>query len=567
MSDSLHEPWLHGIALNPAAPSDVLIRLLDRPAGDEAGRLMCEGRDLPDAVIDAALRHPARGIRRALAGNRHVDPARLAPLATDPSGIVRAALAGGPRPRPRWVRPLPDDILVTFLTAQDGGEDGMLTEHEITQELSASRQTPLSFYRAMAGHEHPELRVRATWRWQSLTPAQREALLHDPDPAVREAAQGSIWELDPEAVEAKLPSFGSHGKRFVLGTCALSPGLVEQCFADDTVHPLTWNRHTPAYAVARLARHPEAKVREMVAARPDLGPDLVTELREDPDEDVRMRARLHPFPRTWAEYWAIRRVIGHGPDCTCPITEADTEPDTEPSPAWFAACAASEEPVLRRVAASWPGLPEELVETLAQDDDEEVRIRLACHHPLAPPNLLLDVFASRPVHRPHLLTLPAFPRTGRTHLIGHPDPEVRALAACDPTLPEPPVEDPDESVCRAAASNPSLTAEVLESLLADPRTAEGAASNPSLPVPRMHALLDRCLNDATTPPTSAGCRMPRDDSHVATTGRARAPPRSPDGATWPRRGPPAGRVGGVRRDRRSPRAVLSRQPRLGSSTT
>lgn len=503
MSDFLREPWLRGVAFNPAAPSDVLIRLMDRAAG-EVGPLMCEGRDLPDAVVDVALVHPAGKIRGALALNRHVDPARLAPLATDPSGIVRYRLASGPRPQPRRVRPLPDGILVTLLTAKDGGEDGMLTENEIIQELSSSRQIPLSFHRAMAGHEHSELRVRAAWRWQSLTPAQREALLDDPDPAVREAAQGSRWELDPEAVEAKLPSVGSHGKPFVLGTCALSPALVEECFAEDKAYPLAWNRHTPAYAVARLARHPEAKVREMVAARPDLGPDLATELREDPDEDVRMRAHLHPFPRTWPEYWAIHAVIGHGPDCTCPITElAD-----EPSPDWFAACAASEEPVLRQVAASWPGLPGELVEALARDEDEEVRIQLACRHPLAPPHLLLDVFVTRPAHRPHLLTLSAFPRTGLTHLIGHPDPEVRALAAVDPGLSEPPLEGPDESVCRAAAANPSLAPESLEALLADPRTAEGAAANPSLPVTRMHALLDHCLNSAAAPATTAGHRGP-----------------------------------------------------------
>ncbi|MEU9378448.1 hypothetical protein AB0D94_32465 [Streptomyces sp. NPDC048255] len=185
----------------------------------------------------------------------------------------------------------------------------------------------------------------------------------------------------------------------------------------------------------------------------------------------------------------LSRVIGHGPDCTCPITE----PATDPSRDWFAVCAASGEPVLRRVAASWTGLPAELAGTLAQDNDEEVRIRLACHHPPAPPHLLLDVFVTRPAHRPHLLTLPAFPRTGRTHLIGHPDPEVRALAAADPTLPDPPVEDADESVCRAAA-NPRLTPEALETLLADPRTAECAAANPPLPVPRMHARLDRSLN-------------------------------------------------------------------------
>ncbi|MEW1908408.1 hypothetical protein AB0442_08105 [Kitasatospora sp. NPDC085895] len=506
MSDSLHEPWLRGIAFNPTAPSEVLVRLLDRAAGG-IGPLMCEGRDLPDAVVDAALGHPDGVVRRALARNRHVDPARLAPLATDPSTIVRGWLAGGPRHRPRWVRPLPDDVLVTLLTTQDGDGDGMLSKNDIIGELGSSRQIPPSFERSMAGREHPELRIRATWRWQSLTPAEREALLDDPDPAVREAAQDHSWELDPERVEARLPSTGSLSKASVFGTCALSPALVEQCFADGTVRPLTWNPHTPADAVTRLARHPEARIRALVAARPDLGPDLVTDLREDPDENVRRRARLHPVPRTWAEYWAIERVIGqiigHGPDCTCPITE----PAPEPSPDWYAACAASEEPELRRVAASWPLLPAELAEALAQDDDEEVRIRLACHHPLAPPHLLLDVFVTRPAHREHLLTLPAFPRTGRTHLIGHPDPEVRALAAADPALPAPPVDDPDEAVRRAAAANPGLTPQALEPLLADPRTAEGAAANPSLPVPRMHALLDRCLyGGGAAPPTAAGDR-------------------------------------------------------------
>ncbi|MFF0290926.1 hypothetical protein [Streptomyces sp. NPDC005262] len=502
MSDSLRELWLRGIAFNPTAPSDVLVRLLDRAVG-EAGLLMCEGRNLPDAVIDAALHHPDYVIRRALARNRYVDPARLAPLATDPSGVVRGWLAAGPRHYPRWVRPLPDDILVTLLTARDGGEDGKVTEHEIIGELESSRQIPLSFFRRMAGHEHPELRIRATWRWQSLTPAQRAALLNDPDPAVREAAQDRNWVLDPERVEARLPSFGSRNG-FVFGTCALSAALVEQCFADGTVHLLAQNRHTPAYAVARLARHPEAKVRALVATRPDLGPDLVAELRGDPGDDVRMRARLHPFSRAWTEYEVIHRIIDHSPDCVCPITEPFTEsnsgPAFGPSPDWFAACAVSEEPVLRRVAASWPGLSADLVATLAQDDDEEVRIRLACHHPLAPPHLLLDVFVTRPAHRPHLLALPAFPRTGRSHLIGHPDPEVRALAAADPALPDPPVEDSDTSVRRAAAANPSLSREALEALLANPRTAEGAAANPALPVPRMHALLDRCLNGTATLP-------------------------------------------------------------------
>ncbi|MFF2503123.1 hypothetical protein ACFVTY_07070 [Streptomyces sp. NPDC058067] len=504
MFDSLREPWLRGIAFNQAAPSDVLIRLLDRAAG-EAGLLLCEGRDLPDAVIDAALHHPDGVIRRTLARNPYVDPARLAPLATDPSGIVRGWLAAGPRHCPRRVRPLPDDILLTLLTARDGGEDGKVTANEIIGELDSSRQIPLPFFRSLAGHEHPELRIIATWRWESLTPEQRARLLDDPDPAVREAAQKRNWGADPERVEAMLPSFGSRNG-WVFATCALSPALVEQCFADGTVNLLARNRHTPAYAVARLARHPEAQVRALVATRPDLGPDLVAELREDPDDDVRMRARLHPFLRTWAEYRAIEWGIGHDPDCTCPIgepfTQSSTDPAVGPSPDWFDTCAVSEQPGLRRVAASWPGLSAELVVALARDDDEEVRIRLACHHPLAPPHLLLDVFVTRPVHRPHLLTLPALPRTGWAHLIDHPDPEVRAMAAADPTVPDPPLEDPHVSVRQAAAANPNLTPETLEALLADPATAEGAAANPALPIPRMHALLDHCLNGTPTPPAA-----------------------------------------------------------------
>ncbi len=495
--DSLRELWLRGIAFNAAAPADVLIRLLDEAAG-EAGLLMCEGRDLPDAVTDVALRHTAERIRRALARNLQVDPARLAPLASDPSGLVRAHLAGGTRLQPRWVRPLPDDILVTFLTAQEGGEDGRLTEQEIAGELWSSRQVPPSFPRDMAGHDHPALRLYAAFQWQSLTAAQRDALLDDPDPAVREAARRGGRQLDPATVEAELPPIGSHNRWFVLGTCALSTVVVEQCFAHDEVYPLARNRHTPADALARLARHPDTEIRKLVATRPDLGPEAA-ELGQDPDEDVRMRARLQSSIRTWAEFEEVQKVVEHGPDCTCPITR----PATEPSPDWYVACAASEEPVLRRVAASWPGLPAELVGTLALDDDEEVRIRLACHHPLAPPRLLLDVFVTRPAHRPHLLTLPAFPRTGMTHLIGHPDAEVRALAAADPALPEPPLEDPDDAVRRAAATNPTLTPETLETLLTDLRTAEGAAANPSLPVPRMHALLDHCLSGAATSQTGA----------------------------------------------------------------
>ena len=69
-----------------------------------------------------------------------------------------------------------------------------------------------------------------------------------------------------------------------------------------------------------------------------------------------------------------------------------------PTPDWFASCATSGHPLLRRIAATFPHLPANLAERLAQDPDEDVRHLLAYNHPLAPPHLLLDalITARRP---------------------------------------------------------------------------------------------------------------------------------------------------------------------------
>ncbi|CAM5641256.1 hypothetical protein [Streptomyces avidinii] len=97
MSDSLRELWFRGTAFNPAALSDVLIRLVDGAAG-EAGRSMCEGRDLPDAVIDAALGlpddilvTPDEAVRRAAGADPGLTPEALEALLVDPRTAEGAA--------------------------------------------------------------------------------------------------------------------------------------------------------------------------------------------------------------------------------------------------------------------------------------------------------------------------------------------------------------------------------------------------------------------------------------------------------------------------------------------
>ncbi|MEU3775166.1 hypothetical protein AB0F11_18510 [Streptomyces sp. NPDC032472] len=505
MPSSLSSHWLRGVAVNPGAPADVLLRLLD-PAAGEARMVLCQDRDLPAEVVDAIVAHPDRKVRRVFARNPHVDPARLRPLVHDPSAIVRAWLASGPRPAPRKVRPLPDDMVEALLTEQDeAGHDGMLTASEIAGELLSSRQIAPSFSRRWHAHEHPALRKLAPgWSWQALGPEQRAALLADPDPAVREAAHRQNRTLDPAAMEADLPEQDCHHRAVLLNNYAVSPAVVEACFADGrNLYGLAYNRHTPADAVARLARNPDPEVRARVAARADLDAALLAELAEDPHEAVRLRARVQPLPRTWAQCGAVDAVLSAGDDCTCPIFEPYEATDD-----WYAACARSEEVVLRKVAAGYPRLPVDLVRLLAEDPVPAVRHRLAVHHPLAPPELLLDAFLARPGQRPYLLTLPALPRTGLARLLDHADADVRALAAADPTLPEPPVRllaDPEEQVRRAAAANPVFPAEALDALLDDPRTAEGAAANPHLPPARLHRLLDLSgLPGGSRPPSGPG---------------------------------------------------------------
>ncbi|MFD9728293.1 hypothetical protein [Streptomyces sp. NPDC059072] len=496
-ADPLREPWLRGIAAHPAAPPDVLVRLLD-PAAREVWTVLCEERDLPPAVVDAVLAHPERAVRRAFARNPHVDPAQRGRLVRDPDSLVRASLAGGSRVRSGRIRPLPDEVIEALLTARnDPALNTHVTANEICWELEASQQIPLSFRRRLPEHANPELRAYGirSGGWDRLTREQQKALLADPDPTVREAAQEAAHrasrDLDPEALAAELPEQNGHHRQHLLMNLPVSRAVVEACLAEGrNLYELAYNRRTPADAVARLARDPDPEVRAAVAARADIGPALLEELAEDPDEKVRRRARIHPLPRTWAQRDVLDHAVFHSFGCACAFVDAHAEQES----GWYTDCARSEHEDLRRIAATYRLLPAEPAALLAEDPAADVRHALAAHHPLAPPALVLDAFLARPWQRPHLLALPNLPRTGLGHLLGHEDPEVRALAAADVTADEPPVRllsDPEALVRRAAAASPLLPAELLAELLEDPATAEGAAANPGLPAARLHELLDR----------------------------------------------------------------------------
>lgn len=492
---------LAGLALNPAVPQDVLLRLLaDAPLA--VRMVLCRDRELPDAVVDAVIAHPDPRTRGFLAVNPHAEPAQRARLVDDPDWIVRAHLTEGPRtPLPHRPRPLPDDTVVRMITTYDGEEPlGSLGFwQQMSRELVESLPT------------HPVAQVRrwGVGQWESLSAERRAALLADPDDGVRERAEAQLrWE-DPAWVESELPPRSCHARTGILLNRPLSPAVVAGVLTaparEDERATIALNPTLPADAVALLAADPDPEVRERIAGRadlrpaerralvrdphpdvrravarhPDIGPEERRTLATDPDPEVRLAVSVHPAFSEEERARIDYRVPLDRPFCFHPARRVPRDP------ADVRRDALSGHPTLRRRAAREHTLPAGLMARLAEDDDLGVRVLLAQNHPQAPAALLLRAFLeySGP-ERERLPTLPNFPRTGLARLSGHADPRVRALVARDPDTEPAVVErlthDPDPEVRAALARHPSLPAPRLAELLADPELAHAAAANPAL---------------------------------------------------------------------------------------
>ncbi|MFC8537110.1 hypothetical protein ACFUJY_24775 [Streptomyces sp. NPDC057249] len=476
------ERRLAGLALNPAAPEDILLRLL---AGESAAvrMVLCRDRALPEAVVDAVVAHPDPYTRSFLARSRHAEPEQRARLVDDPDWFVRAHLADNPLPDEDGcpVRPLPDRTVARIIETY---EDDLIG-------YGLVRQMSREFQRGTATHPLAKVRQRAAGlHWHVQAPWARAALLADPDPGVREvsARMQRWWERrrDPDAVRDDLPDRPCHARSDLLMHGALAPDVVAAALATDGAWEVAGNTSTPAETVALLAGHADPKVRIRVAERSDLAPALRGALAVDPDPGVRLALSVHPA-LTEAERAAIDYVVpgdeeyGH-----CRYRYAD--------PAQLRHDALSGHPCLRRRAARDPGLPADLVAELADDPDLGVRVLLCQNHPDAPAALLLRSFLEYTGrHRWHLTRRPAFPRKGLARFADDDDPAVRRLALLDPRLgPEAAARltrDPDPLIRADAARHPRLPQARLTELLDDAELAPRAAANPSLPLATMNALV------------------------------------------------------------------------------
>ncbi|WP_431045733.1 translation initiation factor 2 [Streptomyces sp. P1-3] len=477
---------LDGLAVNPAAPADLLLRLLE-PEHESAWSALASRRaSFPEEVTAAIVTHPHPRVRGALARNPFVDPEVRGLVVDDPEWLVRARLAGRPD-RTRPVRPLPDWVIDRMLTTY---------ESDCLQELFFSCQIPFRVQRSFGGHPMASIRQMATNMWTLMSGDERTALLNDPHPRVRASAEHMLETDDAEAMERRLgplPVPRNHGTGLILVNYRLSRTVVDWLLRDphpDNPWVLAHNHSTPPDVVARLVEHPDPEVRLELARRGDLVPALVKTLARDLDPRVRTAISLRP-ELTEDE----RAAIDYTVDADDDFGPIDHHACAAPDPDASAAYARSRHPLLRRRAARDPALPAALVALLARDDDLGVRMLLAHNHPAPPPELLLRGYLEhRGAARDLLTEHPRFPVAGLGARFADADaPDERRLAVLDPGLAPGTADrltrDPDPAVRAGAARHPRLPGGRLLALLDDEELAQHAAANPALPVTVMRGLL------------------------------------------------------------------------------
>lgn len=497
---SFPSPLLRGLARNPAASIDVLLRLLATWPEQVCEGLRCR-RELPAPVRDVMLRHPSPRIRGALATHPQVDPQARVKLLTDPVWRVRMSAIGRP-----GQRSVPDDALVQLLAELDDPPSNMpFSREELIGELFEAMGYDPRLFRLAAAHPRPGIRRFAARSLYLLDEPSRRAVLEDETSEVRAAAVAVVAHRQRVMEPADLPDQHCHAFWYVLRR-PLSRALIDHVLGSgDTaaLRVMGGNPTVPPDVVEMLLRHPDASVRQGVTGRLDLAGDQLVRLATDPAVEVRTAVSTHSG-LTEQQRASIDIDIttvpgdGHfGPAelrCRWIPYPDPVASDLTDALRW----ARSVNPLLRRRAARNTELPADIVTILADDSDLGVRVLLAQHHPAAPPALLLRCYLEyRCCGRDRLSELPQFPTEGLARFADDPDPAVRRLVALDPHANPELVgrlsADPDATVRQAMASSPRLPAPRISALLNDPELAEATAANPALTADQMQQILGRII--------------------------------------------------------------------------
>ena len=466
------ETLLLGLAGNPSAPPEVLIRLT---AANIDRSWLARRRDLPTEAAAALAADRDVTVRSNLASNPSLPPAVQVVLAGDADPRVRGRLAEGseyfttvgvhgrriPDPLPRDVYELlardPDPKVRRALAFNrhlpDDVRAGMLDDADSRTAAIAACEWPL-----VPSDRIGELLSRATGAFGRLMPLPR---LDGPLPA--EAARAMLAEIDSTPGDA----YSEGLLRQIAEVAKLDAGLTDRFLATpDLRAAVAANPTLSDEHVADLARDPNNRVRAAVVARRGLDPELRESISVDYDD--RGSAIVG---------WLLTKNL----------SERDQ-----------LAFARSRHQIFRKTLAMRSDLPDGIVEILADDESFAVRLFVCERQPNAPGRLLAQIAEQWTSYsRWDMLAHKNFPADAATGLARSDKLHDRAVAAAHPGLPADTIEalltDDDETVRRRAATNPAIPADRLIGLLAaaDSAVAAGAAANRLLPVNTMHQMLDQ----------------------------------------------------------------------------
>ena len=446
---SLAHPRLSGLARNPAAPQDVLVRLAAHPAGRHG--LPLRGGQLADAVVEVLLAHDGAGVAMKLRED-WISPQMRRRIAEHPDPAIRDGRA---------------DFVRLMVDLEEAVGIALLVE------VYGRPRTEL------ADARDPRLRAAVARAWHDRPMTVQAALLADPDPQVRAAAT-----VRPQP--------------------GVPPEWTARCLADPAVRanvaryvPLTPDQF------AELMRTEDERIRQAVAGNPHLSTEMVARLLDvdDPNVRVAVAQSRHVDTETRDRLYALVEAEREAGSIAAQV--ALDWSSTEPS--WLRTAPLDErltyldcrQPVFRRVLASCRDLPEEAWRRLDDDPDLGVR-RTAARRPDTPPEVLERLVRAHgdAFHiRPPLVEHPNFPRHTLRSFATEPDPHVRYVALRDPELPVAVLHQlaaaPEPFLRRGVARHPQVTDALLTQLLADPTpdVADDAAANSVLSRTRMYGIL------------------------------------------------------------------------------